>query len=38
MQGGIKYCFYVFGMTWPGIEPRSSKSVENTLLIKPMAR
>ena len=22
-QGGIKYHFCVFGMTWPGIEPRS---------------
>ena len=25
-QSGIKYHFWVFGMTQPGIEPRSSKT------------
>ena len=28
--------FKVFGMTQPGIEPRSSASLENTLLTRPM--
>ena len=28
--------FWVFGMTWPGIEPRSPRPLANTLLIKPM--
>ena len=30
-QGGIKYYFWAFGMTQPGIEPRS-------LTIMPMSR
>ena len=29
--------FLVFGMTWPRIEPRSSRPLTNILLIKPMA-
>ena len=33
-QGGIKYHFWVFGMTLPGIEPVSPGSLANTLLIK----
>ena len=33
-QGGIKYYFWVFGMTRPGIEPRSPESLANTLAIK----
>ena len=37
-QGGIKYHFWVFGMTRPGIEPRSSGQLANTLLIRPMAQ
>ena len=35
-QGGIKYHFCVFGMTQPGIEPRSPGPVANTLLIRPI--
>ena len=35
-QGGVKYHFWVFGMTWLGIEPQSSGPLENTLLIRPM--
>ena len=35
-QGGIKYHFYVFGMTWPGIEPRSSGPLANTLPTGPI--
>ena len=35
-QGGIKYDFLlVFGMTRPGIEPRSPGPLANTLLIRP---
>ena len=30
--------FWVFGMTWPGIEPQSSGPLADTLLIRPMAR
>ena len=30
-QGGIKYHFWVFGMTRPGIEPRSPGPLSNTL-------
>ena len=30
-QGGIKYHFWVFGMTRPGIEPRSPGPLANTL-------
>ena len=30
-QGGIKYHFRVFGMTEPGIEPRSFRPSSNTL-------
>ena len=37
-QGGIKYHFSVFGMSRPGIEPRSPRPLANILLIKPMAR
>ena len=37
-QGGIKYHFWVFGMTRLRIEPRSSGPLANTLLIRPMAR
>ena len=35
-QGGIKYHFWVIGMTRPGIEPRSSRPLAYTLLIRPM--
>ena len=35
-QGGIKYHFWVFGMTWPGIEPRSPGPFANILLIRPI--
>ena len=31
-QGGIKYYFWVFGMTRPGIEPRFPGTLANTLL------
>ena len=37
-QGSTKYRFWVFGMTRPGIEPRSLGPLANTLLIRPMAR
>ena len=30
-EGGIKYCFWVFGMSWPGIEPQSSGLLANTI-------
>ena len=30
--------FWVFGMTWPGIEPRSPAPLANILHIRPMAR
>ena len=30
--------FIVFGMTRPGIEPRSPGPLVNTLLIRPMAK
>ena len=30
--------FGVFGMNWPGIEPRSPGQLERTLHIRPMAR
>ena len=33
-QGGIKYYFWVFGMTRPGIEPISPGPLMNTLTIK----
>ena len=36
--GGIKYQFWVFVMTRPGIEPRSLRLVANTLLFRRMAR
>ena len=37
-QGGIKYNFFwVFGMTWPGIESRSPRPLANTLTIMPMS-
>ena len=32
---GIKYRFWVFGMTRPGIEPLSSGPQENSLLVRP---
>ena len=35
-QGGIKYHFWVFSMTLPGIGPRSPGPLSNTLLIRPM--
>ena len=35
-QGGIKYHFWVFGMTPPGVETRSPGPLANTLLIWPM--
>ena len=35
-QGGIKYHFKDFGMTPPGIEPRSSGPLVNTLPTRPM--
>ena len=31
-QDGIKYYFWLFGMTRPGIEPRSPGPLANTLL------
>ena len=37
-QGGIKYHFWVFGITRPGIEPRSPEPLASTLTILPMAR
>ena len=37
MQVGIKYHFWVFGMTRPEIEPRSSGSLANTLTIMPIS-
>ena len=36
-QGGIKYHFLVFGMTQPGIEPRSPGPLANTLTIMPIS-
>ena len=37
-QGGIKYHFFwVFGMTRPGIEPRSPGPLANTLTARPMS-
>ena len=33
-QGNIKYYFWVFGMTQPGIEPRSPRPLANTLPIR----
>ena len=35
-QGGIKYHFWVFGMTPPGIEPRSTRLLANALTIMPI--
>ena len=32
-QGGIKYNFWVFGLIWPGIEPRSVGPLAITLAI-----
>ena len=38
-QGDIEYpIFLVFGMTRPGIEPRSTGPLANTLLFRPLAR
>ena len=36
-QGGIKYHFWVFGMTRPRIEPRSPGPLANTLTARPMS-
>ena len=36
MQGDIKNHFWVFVMTWPGIEPRSPGPLANILTIMPM--
>ena len=33
-QGGIKYYFWVFGMTRPGIEPQSLGPLVNTQMKK----
>ena len=35
-QSSIKYDFLVFGFTRPGIEPRSSGLLANTLLTRAM--
>ena len=35
-QGRIKYHFWVFGMTRPGIEPRSPGPMANTLTARPI--
>ena len=35
-QGSIKYHFFVFGMTRPGIEPHSPRPLANILPIRPM--
>ena len=37
-QGGIKYHFWVFGITRPGIEPWSPGPLANALLFMYMAR
>ena len=37
-QGGINNHFWVFGMTWPGIELWSPEPLANTLLISQLAR
>ena len=37
-QGGMKYHFLIFGMTGPGIEPRSPEPFVNTLPTRPMGR
>ena len=37
-QGGIKYCFGVFGMTQPRIELRSPEPLANTLTIMSIGR
>ena len=36
-QGSIKYHFWVFGMTQPGMEPRSPSPLANTQTIMPMS-
>ena len=36
-QGGIKFHFKVFGMTRPGIEPRSPGPLANTLTAGPVS-
>ena len=35
-QRSIKYHFFVFGMTWPGIEPRSLKPLANAVTVMSM--
>ena len=37
MQGSLKYHFWVFGMTRPGIEARSPGSFANTLAMMSMS-
>ena len=37
-QGGIKYNFWDFGMTWPGIERRFPAPYANTQNVMLMAR
>ena len=37
-QGGIKYLFWVFGMTWPEIKTQSPGPLANTELIRQMAQ
>ena len=37
-QCNIKYHFWVFGMTWPGIEPRFPGPLVNTLTIIPITQ
>ena len=32
-QSGIKYIFWVFGKTWPGIEPQSPRPLELNIII-----
>ena len=34
-QGGIKFHFWVFGMNPPGIDPRSSEPLANSLNPRP---
>ena len=37
-QSGIKYHFWVFGMTQPRIEPQSPRPLANTLLVGPTSQ
>ena len=36
-QGGIKYHFFIFNMTQPGIDLRSSGPLANSLTVMPMS-